>query len=153
MTAVIVEIRGTDLPGRSCDPVPGGSPYQNVHVGVKHRTGVLDLVRGDAPSARWEVEVTVRDGDDGGFDFGGPFVMGRRGERHLGLCWGTVGKDGSFALFRAAKLRFSHLDPALVERALGTDGRLVASLGLTDQKGHPRCATVKPPDVVWSVTR
>jgi len=27
---------------------------------------------------------------------------------------------------------------------------LVARLGLTDAKGNPRCATVRPADIVWS---
>jgi Family of unknown function (DUF5990) len=39
---------------------------------------------GDADSARWEVPVTVRRGEDG-FDFGGPFVGGDRTDRNLGL--------------------------------------------------------------------
>jgi Family of unknown function (DUF5990) len=30
-------------------------------------------------------------------------------------------------------------------------GRLVVSLGLTDEQGWPRCAGVRPPLVAWSV--
>jgi Family of unknown function (DUF5990) len=27
---------------------------------------------------------------------------------------------------------------------------LVGRVGLTDAKGHPRCASVRPPDIVWT---
>jgi hypothetical protein len=110
-------------------------------------------VPGDAPSARWELEITVRTGPDGELDFRGPFVHGKRGERFLYLSWGEVADDGAFALFRAAKLRFSDLDPGVVRQAMQPGRRLVGRLGLTDSKGHPRCASVRPPDIAWSAAR
>ena len=83
---MIVGIRGSDLPGRRCGPAPDGSFYENIYVGLARRTETVELVRGDAETARWEFEITVRDLEDG-FDVGGPFVHGKRGERHLGLRW------------------------------------------------------------------
>jgi hypothetical protein len=149
---VPVEIHGTDLPGRTCGPRIDGRPCENVHVGLRHRTGAVDLVPGDAASARWRLELVVKRDDDGELDYGGPFVYGRHGERALGLVWGSLGRDDELDVFRAAKLRLEDLDPALVERALATGGRLVCSLGLTDEDGYPRCASVRPPLVVWSVS-
>lgn len=151
MASMVVEIEGTDLPGRRCGPNPEGAWYENVHVGISRRGVAVDLVPGDAPSATWRVDVTVRPAHDDGLDFGGPFVHGERGERFLGLRWGTVGDDGTFRLFRGAKLRLSDVDPVLVRQALLPGRRLVGRLGLTDAKGHPRCARVRPPDVEWSV--
>ena len=148
---MIVEIRGSELPGRRCGPAPDGGTYENIHVGLARRTDTVDLVPGDAASARWEFEVTVRDLEDG-LDVGGPFVHGKRGERHLGLRWGVLGSDGSFTVFRAAKLRLSDVDPSTLRRAATTDGRLIASLGLTDEHGWPRCASVRPPNVTWSAS-
>jgi hypothetical protein len=145
-----VEIEGTDLPGRRCGPNPVGHWYENIHVGVRHRTGPVELVPGDAPCARWELDVATRPDTDGAVDFGGPFVRGKRGERCLDLVWGEVGDDGSFALFRAAKLRLADIDPSVVRAALRPGRRLVGRLGLTDAKGHPRCASVRPPDITWS---
>lgn len=150
MTSMTVEICGTDLPGRRCGPDLQGRMCENVHVGIKCRTDAVDLVPGDARSARWEFEVMVREDDDGGLDFRGQFVHGRRGERHLGLVWGTLAEDGTFDVFRGAKLRLADLDPSIVERALQSHGRLIARLGLTDECGYPRCASVRPPDVMWS---
>jgi hypothetical protein len=149
--AVTVEIQGTDLPGRSCGPDLHGKPCENVHVGLKHRSGPVELFPGDAASVRWRFEMVVRRDEDGTLDFGGPFVYGRRGERALGLVWGSLRFDDELDVFRAAKLRLEDLDPALVERAVATGGRLVCSLGLTDERGHPICASVRPPLLSWSV--
>ncbi len=67
-------------------------------------------VPGDSPSARWEVPVTMRRGEDG-FDFSGPFVRGDRTDRHLGLAWGDLPGDGTLRMFRGAKLRFAEVAP------------------------------------------
>jgi Family of unknown function (DUF5990) len=98
-----------------------------------------DLGSGSADRAE-----EVQSGDAGTFDFRGPFVLGRRGERHPGLRWGTLDEDGVFSVFRAAKFRLFELEPALVRRAIET-GHLVAEVDLTDEQGYPRCATVRPP--------
>jgi len=88
--------------------------------------------------------------DEDRFDVGGPFVHGKRDERHFGLRWGVPGDDGAFAVFRAVKLRFSDVNPSALRQAVSTGRRLVGSLGLTDEQGWPRCASVGPPVVTWS---
>jgi hypothetical protein len=146
---VIVEIEGTDLPGRRCGPNPEGEMYENIHVGIGDRRDPIELVPGDARSARWRVEVTTHRASDGSIDFRGPFVEGKRGDRFLYLNWGSVASDGSFKLFRRAKLSLSEIDPTLVDRVLQNDGVLACTLTLTDTKGHPRCARVRAPDIAW----
>jgi hypothetical protein len=39
--------------------------------------------------------------------------------------------------------------PELLAVAARVDGVLVASLSLTDERGGPRCARVKPPVISW----
>ncbi len=159
---VPVVIEGFELPGRSCHPEDGAG-HDNVHVAlrsdVKQRPGLTvpnvpwqaaEAVPGDAASARWELEINLLRGDDD-FDFGGPFVRGDRTDRHLGLVWGDVRKDGTFVLFRGAKLRLVDIDPALLEKVAQPDRVLLARVRLTDQKGNPMCARVRPPDIAWSV--
>lgn len=138
--AVRFRIVGTRLPGRRCGPAPTPvGRYENIHVGIQRGAEVVDLVPGDAPLAHFEFEVTVREGR-----FAGPFVHGR-GERFVYLSWGEV-SDGTFRMFRRAKLQLDALDAAEL------DGRTVEGmLGLTDEKGHPLCASVRPPRVVWTV--
>jgi Family of unknown function (DUF5990) len=112
-------IEGSELPGRHY--VSDGHPLDNVHVGVQVGKQPVGLVRGDA--------------------------HGKRGERFLYLTWGDVGADGSFAMFRRAKLMVSDIDPELL--AATADGTLVAAIGLTDEWGAPRCARVRPPTITW----
>jgi hypothetical protein len=157
-----VVIEGFDLPGLTCAPEPGGQVHQNIHVALtgpgKDRPALavpgsrwlaIEPTRGDAPSAYWEVPVTVRRGTDG-FDFSGPFVRGDRTDRHLGLAWGDVPGDGTLRLFRGAKLRLVDIDPAIIEQAIRPGRRLVARIRLTDAKGNPVCARVHPPALTWS---
>jgi hypothetical protein len=132
-------IRGHDLPGASY-----GS-HARIAVGIQVRDEAADLVAGDAPSARWEADVRLVDGDARG-----PAVHGRRGERFVYLTWGEVSADG-FAMFRRAKLMLDRVDPALLSAAEETGRPLVADVGLTDEKGGPRCARIDAPAVVWRV--
>jgi hypothetical protein len=157
-----VVIEGFDLPGLTCTPEPGGQRHQNIHVALTGpgtdrpalvvpggRWLAIEPVPGDAPSARWEVPVTVRGGADG-FDFTGPFVRGDRTDRHLGLAWGDVPGDGTLRLFRGAKLRLAGIDPGVIEEAIRPGRQLVARIRLTDARGNPVCARVHPPALTWS---
>jgi hypothetical protein len=159
---LMVRIEGFDLPGRSCRPGPDGSGYQNVHIGIGddraaavgltvpgRRWVVRELVPGDAAAASWEFPVTIRRGGEG-IDFGGPFVRGDKSDRHLGLVWGEVPGDGTFRLFRGAKLRLVDVDRSVVEQAWQPGFVLVARVRLTDARGNPVCARVRPPGIAWS---
>ncbi len=83
-----------------------------------------------------------------GFDVKGPYVQGPPGGRFIYLNWGTV-DDGSFTMFRRAKLWLNSVPAEVLAASL--DGVLVGRLGLTDARGNPRCAAVRPPVIEWSV--
>jgi hypothetical protein len=86
-----------------------------------------------------------------GTDVRGPHIQGRPGERFIYLSWGSVGDDGRFTMFRRAKLMLAEV-PADVLAAAAASGTLVGTLGLTNAKGHPLCARVKPPQIYWSAS-
>ena len=56
---------------------------------------------------------------------------------------------GAFVMFRRAKLHLDAIPAQVLEDAV-VGGVLVARLGLTDAKGQPLCAAVRPPLVEWS---
>ena len=147
---MLVRIEADDLPGRSCAPADAPTRYENVHVGLQRGREPVELVPGDAPAASWDFELVTRTGADGALDVGGPFAQGRRGDRFVYLTWGTVAADGAFTMFRRAKLHLADVDPGVLARAAAGEGRLVARLGLTDERGNPVCARVRPPAVTWS---
>jgi hypothetical protein len=152
-TPLTVVVEASGLPGRSFCAGPDAPTFQNVHLGLRSTSKdrprlvtpgypwqVTEPVPGDAQSARWEVDITVRRGDDG-LDFGGPFVRGDRTDRHLGLVWGDVSAEGTFRLIRGAKLKLAEIDPALVTEGMRPGSRLVARI----------CFTDRPAVAVWSV--
>jgi hypothetical protein len=143
---VLLVIEGRDLPGRRF------ASYDDVHVGIQVRRDAAELVPGDAPSARWEADVR-RVAGPAGLDWRGPVVQGKRGERFVYLTWGARRANGTFEMFRRAKLMLDRIDPALVAEldAVGDDGVLTAEVSLTDERGGPRCARVDPPAISWSV--
>ncbi len=146
-----IRIEGRELPGRTCAGGADFPGYDNVHVGVQRRDRrdeLLDPHRGDAESATWTFEAVVLDGANGR-DVRGPYIQGGPGGRFIYLSWGTVAADGAFTLFRRAKLFLADVVPRVLAAA-ERSGSLVARLSLTDAKGRPVCAWVKPPEVVWS---
>jgi Family of unknown function (DUF5990) len=133
---MLLEIHGHHLPGRHWHL--DGEPYDNVHVGVQVRREPHNLVRGDAASATWTVPIDVVE-RDGKHDFRGPAVQGRRDERFVYLTWGNVGADGTFTMFRRAKLMLADL------LELADEPHVIAGVHLTDDCGGPRCARLRPP--------
>jgi hypothetical protein len=145
---VRLRIVGIDLPGRSfCSD---GHPLANVHVGIQERRDPVELVPADADRSQWEHDVQVLRTAEGELDFRGPVVQGKRGDRFVYLTWGDVRSEGTFHMFRRAKLMLNRVAPELIEAA--DEGRaLVATVRLTDECGAPRCARVDPPAIEWSV--
>jgi hypothetical protein len=52
-------------------------------------------------------------------------------------------------MFRRAKLVLADIGAEIIAAA-EQSGELTATLGLTDARGHPVCARIKPPAVEWS---
>ena len=119
--------------------MPDGVPLRNVHVAVQIGKEPVGLVRGDADTPRWEIDVQAV-AADGGMDLRGLAVHGKRGERFLYLTWGEVGASDSFAMFRRAKLMIGDIEPRCSPLQHGMAERLIASLSLTDECGGPRYA-------------
>lgn len=146
-----IHIEGSRLPGRDCGPGGDFAGRENIHVGVQGKDRpdeLLGLHPGDAPAARWTLDCATAVGPDG-VEVSGPYVQNRLGGRFVYLSWGTVDGDGLFSMFRRAKLMFSDIDADVLEAAVRS-GHLTARLPLSDAKGQPLCARIRPPVVVWS---
>ncbi|MPY77745.1 MAG: hypothetical protein GEV04_04470 [Actinophytocola sp.] len=140
---MLLEIRGHHFPGRSWHL--DGTPCHNVHVGIQWGREPRDLFPGDSNSAVWTTEIDVVH-RDGGVDFRGPAVQGRPGDRFVYLTWGNVGADGGFTMFRRAKLMLADLTP--IATVDGLPQHVIAVVDLTDDRGAPRCARLRPPAVL-----
>ncbi|MEU4260745.1 DUF5990 family protein [Streptomyces sp. NPDC025273] len=148
-----IHIEASELPGRTCRPGTVFAGFDNIHVGVQRTDRpdeMLGLHPGDAASASWTLDCTaVSTGD--GIEVSGPYVQNRLGGRFVYLSWGSVDGSGTFTMFRRAKLMFADVTQDVLEAAVLT-GHLTARLRLTDDRGLPRCARVRPPDIAWSAT-
>ena len=141
MAMLNIKIVGERLPGRTfCD-------HGNVHIGVQRGDEVVQVQPADAPSVKFGFGIVLREQEDGSVDFRSPFVHGKPGDRFFYLSWGDVDRDGVFTMFRRAKLMLAAVPQGLVTPRTGTlEGYLV----LTDEKGGPICAAVRPPAINWS---
>jgi hypothetical protein len=148
---MLIRIEAHDLPGRSCGPSPERSQgHHGIEVGIqrKNKPGeLMGRVSADAVTVTWELEATPASSD--ATDFRGPYISGPPGGRFIYLSWGVVEKPGSFEMFRRAKIMLDGV-PADVMTEAQVSGVLVARLGLTDPKGHPTCAAVRPPLIEWT---
>jgi hypothetical protein len=139
-----IRIVGTNMPGRVF------GEHRHVHVGVQCRKETVDFVPGDAAEAAFEFDVDVLRDDGDGWDFRGPYVHGPRGERFIYLVWADLLPGSEATMFRRAKLHLSCLDAGLIADAAEPGRQLTANLALTDGRGGPRCASVRPPEISWS---
>jgi hypothetical protein len=122
-------------------------------VGIQRRNQrdeLLGLVPGDAPSASWTMDCTAVQSPTG-VDLKGPYVQGSPGGRFIYLSWGTVDDTGGFTLFRRAKLWLDAIPSNVIDNAIEV-GWLLGRLSVTDRKGNPLCAAVRPPLIEWSAT-
>ncbi|MEV6769172.1 DUF5990 family protein [Nocardia sp. NPDC051030] len=148
---MLLRIEGHNLPGATCPPSPDLPGYANIHVGVqrKDRPGeLLELQRGDAASVAWSLECKAVEGP-AGLTLRGPYIQNRGGS-FVYLSWGEVDAEGGFHMFRRAKLWLDAVDPDVMAAAIDA-GMLVARLDMTDVKGNPVCASLRPPRLELSV--
>jgi hypothetical protein len=153
ISAMLIHIEGSELPGRWCEPGPDyPNGHYNVHVAVQGRKGQQDLfglVPADVSRALWELECVIASSPPD-VDLRGPQIQGSPGKRFIYLTWGVVDADGIFTMFRRAKLWLDAIPPEVLAKAC-TIGHLSGRLGLSDGEGWPLCASVRPPRIAWSV--
>ena len=149
---MLIRIEGFDLPGRACGPGPDfPEGHHNIHVAIQGRKGQQDLsglVAADAESVLWELICDVLSPPPQA-DLRGAQIHGRQGKSFVYISWGVVGEVGDFRMFRRAKIWLDAV-PSDVLALACRDGLLIGRLGLTDDKGWPLCASVRPPRIEWS---
>lgn len=145
MSTAQLRIIGRRLPGSSW------SGRSGIHVGVQRGTEVVGLVTADAADAVFDIDIEIVTSADNDVDFRGPYVHGRRGERCIYLDWVEVDDAGAATVFRRLKLHLTPLLEQLSPQQLGSVQRLQAVLELTDTRGRPLAASVRPPWVTWRV--
>jgi hypothetical protein len=137
-----IRIEGRDFPHR----------HEDVRVGVQRRNKpgeLLEPFAGDTATVVWTLDCEIKPVGPLA-DLIGPYVQGGPAARFIYLSWETRQHE-TWTMFRRAKLMLADI-PGDVLTAAAERGRLIARLSLTDGRGGPVCAAVRPPAIEWSVT-
>lgn len=117
-------------------------------IGISRLKDVLDVVSTQASGASFRLTVDAIE-KPAGWDFRGPYVYGKLGERFLYVCWGRqtvhgwMSENGGRTKLQLGFISQDQLDAALAGRVL------VADLTLSNDRGKPALATVRAPTLVW----
>jgi len=152
MAIMLIQIEGSELPGRYCGPGPDfPDGHHNIHVAVQGKKGQQDLfglVPADVKLATWILDGEVVSPPPH-WDVRGPQIQGSPGKRFIYLTWGVVDEDSNFTMFRRAKLWLDAV-PIDLLRSACKSGLLIGRLGLSDDHRWPLCASVRPPRIIWT---
>lgn len=106
-----------------------------ISLGIQHKKEVVHSEPASNGDRVFEVPVLLRAGD-----FFGPFVHGPKGERFIYLVWSDDRES-----FRRAKIQLLDIPFSLLTKDI-----VVGRISMTDKRGGPLCASVRPPVVLWS---
>lgn len=128
------------------------SPYAHLRLGIQERNEVRqDVACTPCPEEgvrfRFTLEAMI-DPASHTVTFRGGYAQGPRNAQFVYLCWGAWGEDG-WQHFRRAQLPLGGLDVALVERALRAARPIRVRVRMTDAKGEPATAMLKPEQMEW----
>lgn len=144
-TPVAFEIECYDFP---CAAL---SPYAHLRLGIQEREDIVQ----DAPCSdgaacfRFVLEATW-DEADGSMIWRGGYAHGPRADRFIYLCWGAWGEHG-WQHFRRAKVPLKNINRTLILQALQEGRPLRARIRMTDDRGEPAAATLKPDQATWTL--
>jgi len=143
-SSLILEVRCQNLPATF-----DGAP---IYLGIQQGNDVIEIVPASAGKTVFHPEFRLADAE-GAPNFLGPFAQGPREERFLYLSWGTGATNAAFGRFRRLKVHLSHLTWKQLAAAARRKKPLSVTLDLTDAKGGPLCASVRPghPNVTWDL--
>ncbi len=127
---------------------PPFSPEHPIRFGLQDKRGEVDAVPATATTS-FDTEIERTASAEGGFDFRGAHVNGRKGDRFVYLSWGAANEVEPFAMFARAKIKLADIPVALLDA--GSDGsiELDGVLQATNAKGQPASGTIREPALRW----
>ena len=133
----------------SVEPLPS-VPAGMLQLGVQRGKTVVNVqdVQPELTCLQVTLEVTAVPQPDNTFDWKGPYVHGRPGERFLYLNWGQQQSDTWHGL-RRAKIPLGLIPTELIEKATAQNDILHGTLSGIAKDGGPVAASVKT--VQWQL--
>lgn len=141
---IALEIVCTDLPGAG---------ERLLHLGIQRDQTIIETASADSKRIVFKPTFRVRRNADGSANFLGPFAHGPKAERFVYLNWVTMSGETLTGMVGRIKLHLNHLKWAAVEEAARVEKPIRVRLALTNAKGLPVMASVRPNVAQWEPLR
>jgi hypothetical protein len=142
---VSIEITCTDPPTQA---LAGRGP---VYLGIQQDQDLVEAEPVDAKRIVLRPMLEVRKHDDGTPTFHGPFAHGPRAERFIYLVWAVRERGKPAQVFGRIKLHLNHITWQNIEKAGARKKIIKVTLPLTNAKGKPVMASVRPDAAQWNL--
>jgi len=142
---VTVQIVCTSLPGAEWEG------HRPLTLGIQRDKQMIEAASADSKQVVFKPLLRARRSADGSANFLGPFAHGPRTERFIYLVWAIVQGGIPVRMVGRIKLHLNHIKWAAVEKAAGGHKPIRVKLTLTNAKGKPVMASVRPPAAQWEL--
>jgi hypothetical protein len=133
-----------------CTELPGAGP-SSLHLGIQRDNAIIEAASADSKRIVFRPTLRARRNTDGSVNFLGPFAQGPKAERFIYLNWATMNDRVPAVMVGRIKLHLNHITWAAVERAALSDKPLRVKLALTNAKGNPVMASLRPDVARWEL--
>jgi hypothetical protein len=133
-----------------CTEMPGAG-VSGLHLGIQREKAVTEIASADSKRIVFKPTLRVRRNADGSANFLGPYAQGPKDERFIYLNWAATNGKVLTALVGRVKLHLSHLKWEAVAKAAERGKPIRVKLALTNAKGNPVMASVRPDVAKWEL--
>ena len=144
---ITVEIICTKSPGSKWDE------RGPISLGIQKGEGIEDAQSADLERIKFKPVLRVRRHTEGSANFLGPFAHGPRTGRFIYLVWAVMRGKTPLAMAGRIKLMLDHIEWGDVERAAAKGRSIKVTIALTNEKGRPVFASVRPDRAKWDLQR
>jgi hypothetical protein len=142
---ITVEITCTDLPGSKWDERGA------VHLAIQKGDQIEDAQSADLDRVKFGPVLRVRKHADGSANFLGPYAHGPRTGRFIYLVWAAMQGKAPVAMAGRIKILLDHIGWNDVERVAAKKRPIKVTIALTNEKGRPVFASVRPDRAKWKL--
>jgi hypothetical protein len=140
---IVIEIICTELPGSKWDD------RGSVHLGIQKGVEIEDARSADLDRIKFRPVLRVRRHTDGSANFLGPYAHGPRTGRFIYLVWTVMSGKTPVAVAGRIKILLNHIEWDAVEHAAAKGRAISVTIPLTNEKGRPVFASVRPDRAKW----
>ena len=142
---IVIEIVCTNLPGEEWDG------HSTLRLGIQRDDEIIEAASAGLTRVVFRPVLRARRNTDGSANFLGAFVHGPRTERFIYLVWAIVQGKLLVRMVGRVKLHLNHIKWASVEKAASGKKSIRVTLDLTNAKGKPVMASVRPDVAKWEL--